>query len=63
VGSGLGLSVAVDGIPDAEPELSLIDHGCDVGQGALFSRPIDAEAARAMFSAARDRGAEAARLR
>jgi diguanylate cyclase (GGDEF)-like protein len=49
LGRGLGLAVAADGIDDAGQEHSLIDSGCDVGQGTMFSGPIDAQAARTMF--------------
>jgi EAL domain-containing protein (putative c-di-GMP-specific phosphodiesterase class I) len=49
LGRGLGLAVAADGVEDAGQGRSLIDSGCDIGQGTMFSGPVDAQAARTML--------------
>ena len=38
---GLGLTIAADGIQDSAQQASLIDTGCEQGQGNLYSLPID----------------------
>ena len=39
---GLGLEVIAEGIETADDLAFLRDHGCDLGQGYLFSRPVPA---------------------
>ena len=51
LGRGLGLAVAAEGVDQLGQEASLIDSGCDIGQGAMFSGAIDARQAQALFSA------------
>ena len=50
LGRGLGLAVAAEGVDELGQETSLIDNGCDIGQGAMFSGAIDAGQALALFS-------------
>lgn len=51
LGHGLGLTIAADGIDAADQEASLIGTGCEEGQGQLFSTPVTADEARALFTA------------
>ncbi len=43
LGSGLGLSVTVEGVETAEQRDMLFDSGCDALQGFLFSKPVSVE--------------------
>ena len=43
LGSGLGLSVTVEGVETTQQMDLLADTGCDELQGFLFSRPISAQ--------------------
>ncbi len=43
LGSGLGLSVTVEGVENAEQRDLLFDSGCDALQGFLFSKPVSME--------------------
>lgn len=64
LGQGLGLAVAADGVENAGQERSLIDSGCDFGQGTIFSGPVGAQAARTMLLSPSDlQGAVAAASR
>jgi diguanylate cyclase (GGDEF)-like protein len=38
----LGITVVAEGVEDAETAMWLREHGCDIGQGYYFSRPIPA---------------------
>ncbi|MBC9031180.1 EAL domain-containing protein [Sphingomonas sp. JC676] len=49
LGHGLGLTIAAEGIDASDQESSLIDSGCEQGQGGLFSGPISASAALSLF--------------
>ena len=40
---GLGITVAAEGIQDSAQQASLIDTGCEQGQGHLYSDAISAE--------------------
>jgi EAL domain-containing protein (putative c-di-GMP-specific phosphodiesterase class I) len=39
-----GLEVVAEGVEDAEVTARLRELGCDVGQGYLWSRPVDSAA-------------------
>jgi EAL domain-containing protein (putative c-di-GMP-specific phosphodiesterase class I) len=47
----LKMDVIAEGIEDERQLGSLIELGCQLGQGYLFSRPVSAEAAEAMLAA------------
>jgi EAL domain-containing protein (putative c-di-GMP-specific phosphodiesterase class I) len=51
VGHSLGLSVTIEGVEHAASLDWLSRHGCDVVQGFVFSRPLDAQAAQAWLRA------------
>ncbi len=38
-----GLRVVAEGVEDTDVEQLIIEHGCDVGQGYLYSRPVPLE--------------------
>jgi EAL domain-containing protein (putative c-di-GMP-specific phosphodiesterase class I) len=40
---GLGLQPLAEGIETEEQRAFLLEHGCALGQGYLFSRPVPAE--------------------
>ena len=42
LGHAMGLEVVAEGIETEEMRQALVAMGCDVGQGYLFSRPVDA---------------------
>lgn len=44
----LGITVVAEGIETAETACWLRDHGCEVGQGYLFGKPVDAARIRAL---------------
>ena len=46
---GLGLDVIAEGVETENQLLQLKDLGCQFGQGYLFSRPLNAEAAGALL--------------
>jgi diguanylate cyclase (GGDEF)-like protein len=54
----LGMETTAEGVEDSEQLAELRRHGCGSVQGYLFSRPLDAEAAKALLVASR--GARAA---
>ena len=37
---GLGLTIVVEGVEDAETAALLREYGCDVGQGYFYSQPL-----------------------
>jgi diguanylate cyclase (GGDEF)-like protein len=47
---GLGMDVTAEGVETAEQLARLKALGCEMGQGYLFSRPVDQEAAEFLFS-------------
>jgi diguanylate cyclase (GGDEF)-like protein len=53
----LGMDTTAEGVEDNEQLAELRRHGCSSVQGYLFSRPVDAAAARALLAAARARAA------
>jgi diguanylate cyclase (GGDEF)-like protein len=54
----LGMETTAEGVEDSEQLAELRRHGCGSVQGYLFSRPLDARAAKALLEASR--GARAA---
>lgn len=48
LGSGLGLSVTVEGVETAEQQDLLEESGCDALQGFLFSKPVPMDELKAM---------------
>jgi len=51
LGRSLNLEVIAEGVETFEQEAFLKAHGCHVGQGYLYSRPLDAEALQAWWCA------------
>ncbi len=49
LGSGLGLTVAAEGVLDATQQSILASEGCQQAQGALFSRTLSADGALALL--------------
>ena len=47
---GLGIDVTAEGVETAEQLARLKALGCEFGQGYLFSRPVDPEAAELLFN-------------
>lgn len=43
MGHGLGLKVIAEGIETEDQLTHLIQLGCDIGQGYLFSKPVTGE--------------------
>jgi diguanylate cyclase (GGDEF)-like protein len=48
----MGMDVVAEGIESEEQMLRLLSAGCSVGQGYLFSRPLDRDAAEALVRTA-----------
>lgn len=46
LGSGLGLTVAAEGVQNEQQQTMLVNEGCQQGQGFLFSRSVTADEAR-----------------
>ena len=51
LGGSLGFNVVAEGIETIEQQELLIELGCPLGQGFLFARPMDSEAASAALDA------------
>lgn len=51
LGHGLGARITAEGIESLEQRDALISHGCEQGQGFLFSEALPAAEAKALFSA------------
>lgn len=49
IGTAMGMHVVAEGIEHAEQVGELLALGCELGQGYLFSRPVDPEVLRAML--------------
>ncbi|MDG0811396.1 putative bifunctional diguanylate cyclase/phosphodiesterase [Cohnella rhizosphaerae] len=56
LGLSLNLGVVAEGIESEHQRQVLVAHGCPVGQGYLYSRPVSPEAFEEMLSAARAAG-------
>ncbi len=56
----LGMETTAEGVEDAEQLAELRRHGCSSVQGYLFSRPVDAEGARALLASYGSAGRKAA---
>jgi EAL domain-containing protein (putative c-di-GMP-specific phosphodiesterase class I) len=52
----LGLEPLAEGIETEEQRRFLIAHGCDLGQGFYFSRPVPAAEVPALYHASRSGG-------
>jgi diguanylate cyclase (GGDEF)-like protein len=50
LGEGFGLTVAAEGIDNAQQQAQLVRTGCQQGQGHLYSDPLSAEATNAFFA-------------
>jgi len=46
LGSGLGLTVAAEGVQNEQQQTMLVNEGCQQGQGFLFSQAVSADEAR-----------------
>jgi EAL domain-containing protein (putative c-di-GMP-specific phosphodiesterase class I) len=46
MGHSLGFSVIAEGIEEEAQARFLMEHGCEIGQGYYFSRPMPAETFR-----------------
>jgi EAL domain-containing protein (putative c-di-GMP-specific phosphodiesterase class I) len=44
----LGLKTVAEGVENAEQRTRLVQLGCDLGQGYLFGRPVEADEAFAV---------------
>jgi len=53
VAAGLGLSTVVEGVETESQRRWLIDHGCDLAQGMLFSAPLTSDAMTALVKSGR----------
>ena len=52
----LGLEPLAEGIETEEQRRFLLAHGCDLGQGFYFSRPVPADQIPALYHASRADG-------
>jgi EAL domain-containing protein (putative c-di-GMP-specific phosphodiesterase class I) len=52
----LGLEPLAEGIETEEQRRFLLAHGCDLGQGFYFSRPVPADEVPALYEASRADG-------
>ncbi|SFE91809.1 putative bifunctional diguanylate cyclase/phosphodiesterase [Blastococcus tunisiensis] len=52
----LGLLTVAEGVETVQQSETVASLGCDIAQGFLFSRPVEADAASAIISASRIRG-------
>jgi diguanylate cyclase (GGDEF)-like protein len=51
LGKGLGLTIVAEGIEDAQECASLVEQGCQQGQGFLFSHAVPASETASLFAA------------
>lgn len=56
LGRGLGMNVIAEGVVADDQEAALLQRGCDTGQGPLFSEPISAANAAALFAEGKAQG-------
>jgi EAL domain-containing protein (putative c-di-GMP-specific phosphodiesterase class I) len=49
LGSGLGVTVAAEGIDETQQRASLLHSGCAQGQGQLFGEPVTADMTTSLF--------------
>ena len=61
LGQTLGLRTVAEGIERSEQAFALRKHGCDLGQGFLFAKPLDPGALTALLEEQRTRGARRTR--
>ncbi len=54
LGHGLGLTIAADGIEDLRQGVSLLETGCEQGQGDLYGKSLTASRTQALFQDAAD---------
>ncbi|MDE2050855.1 MAG: EAL domain-containing protein [Gammaproteobacteria bacterium] len=50
LGHGLGLTIAADGIESLGQQQSVLRAGCELGQGALYSKPLSVSEASSLLS-------------
>jgi EAL domain-containing protein (putative c-di-GMP-specific phosphodiesterase class I) len=55
LGATLALEVVAEGIEEPEQAAGLLALGCDLGQGFLYARPLEAEASLAFVAERRSR--------
>jgi EAL domain-containing protein (putative c-di-GMP-specific phosphodiesterase class I) len=51
LGNGLGLTITAEGIEGQSEYETLLEQGCQQGQGFLFSRAVPAEETASLFAA------------
>jgi diguanylate cyclase (GGDEF)-like protein len=55
LGRGLGMSVIAEGVAASDQESSLLNQGCETGQGPLFSEPLTSMGTAGLFGEAAHR--------
>jgi len=54
----LGMEIIAEGVEKTVEQQTLLRLGCELGQGYLFSKPVDARAAGELLKLSRDEGSE-----